>query len=130
MNNADSGPGSLRAALADASSGDTIDFDDSLRGQTITLTSGELALRTDLDIEGPGAADLTVSGNHASRVFSIVDRFTVAISGLTIADGFDPGAGGGIYNGNGGTLTLTGSTLSGNSASGGVRARAETSSTS
>ena len=35
----DSGPGSLRQALADANDGDTINFDPSLNGQTITLTS-------------------------------------------------------------------------------------------
>ena len=37
---ADSGPGSLRAAIAAASDGDTIQFDAALNGQTITLTSG------------------------------------------------------------------------------------------
>lgn len=36
----DSGPGSLRQALADANNGDTIQFDVALNGQTISLTSG------------------------------------------------------------------------------------------
>src|SRR5256885_9793974 len=36
-NNADSGSGSLRQALADAHNEDTINFDSSLNGQTITL---------------------------------------------------------------------------------------------
>src|SRR5262245_19554404 len=54
-NNLDSGAGSLRAAIKAASSGDTIVFDSSLAGQTITLTSGELAINQSLDIEGPGA---------------------------------------------------------------------------
>src|SRR5262249_44351261 len=71
LNNADSGPDSLRAAIAAARDGDTIDFDPGLRGQTITLTSGELLIDKTLDIEGPGAADLTVSGNDASRVFDL-----------------------------------------------------------
>ena len=39
---ADSGPGSLRQALADVHDGDTIHFDPALNGQTITLTTGEL----------------------------------------------------------------------------------------
>jgi hypothetical protein len=39
---ADSGPGSLRAEIPAAHSGDTIVFDPSLKGQTITLQSGEL----------------------------------------------------------------------------------------
>ena len=51
---ADSGAGSLRAEIAAASSGDTIKFAGSLKGQTITLTSGELALDKSLDIEGLG----------------------------------------------------------------------------
>ena len=38
-NTNDSEPGSLRQALADANDGDTIDFDVSLKGQTIALTS-------------------------------------------------------------------------------------------
>src|SRR5262249_60219394 len=55
-----------------------------------------------------------VSGNHASRVFNIAATFTVDISGLTIADGSVGIAfGGGILNA--GTLTVTDSTLSGNS---------------
>ena len=39
INTNDSGPGSLRQALADAQDDDTIGFDPSLNGQTITLTS-------------------------------------------------------------------------------------------
>ena len=39
-----------------AKSGDTIVFDPSLDGPTITLTSGELAISKSLDIEGPALA--------------------------------------------------------------------------
>ncbi len=55
MNNHDSGAGSLRADIAAATSGDTIAFADGLRGQTITLTTGELDITTSLNIDGPGA---------------------------------------------------------------------------
>ena len=55
LNALDSGAGSLRDTIKAASSGDTILFDSSLSGQTITLTSGELAITKSLDIEGPGA---------------------------------------------------------------------------
>src|SRR3954447_24114469 len=68
-NNHDGGAGSLRAAIKAANSGDTIVFAPSLDGQTITLTSGELAISKSLDIEGPGADKLAVSGNNAVRVF-------------------------------------------------------------
>jgi hypothetical protein len=43
-NTNDSGPGSLRQALADASDGVTIQFDPALNGQTINLTSAELVI--------------------------------------------------------------------------------------
>src|SRR5262245_21293910 len=52
---ADSGPGSLRAAIAAAAGGDTIVFDRALTGQTIALMSGELGIARDLSIVGPGA---------------------------------------------------------------------------
>src|SRR6516162_7434152 len=68
---ADGSAGTLRAEIAAAVSGDTINFDPSLAGQTITLTSGELAITKSLDIEGLGATQLAVSGNHAGRVFDI-----------------------------------------------------------
>src|SRR5207237_9801889 len=89
---ADSGTGSLRAEIAAAQSGDTIDFAPSLAGQTITLTSGELAINTSLNIEGLGADELTISGNNASRVFDISGSTTnVEIADLTIADGLATG---------------------------------------
>jgi uncharacterized protein (TIGR03118 family) len=85
---ADGSAGTLRAALAAAGSGDTINFAPSLDGQTITLIGGELAIAESLDIEGPGAALLTLSGNKASRVFDISGSTTsVTIAGLTIANG-------------------------------------------
>src|SRR5262249_45409401 len=109
MNLADSGPGSLRDAIASTSAGGTVDFQPGLTG-IITLTSGELALNKDLTIAGPGASVITVSGNHASRVFDVAAPETVVILGLTIADGRSL-SGGGILNA--GTLTASGLTLSG-----------------
>src|SRR5262249_35750736 len=55
MNNLDSGAGSLRAEIAAANPGDTIVFAPGLDGQTIQLTSGELAITKSLTIQGPGA---------------------------------------------------------------------------
>ena len=90
----DGGAGSLRQAIANSAPGDTIDIP---LGGTITLTSGELAITNDLTINGPGAASLAVSGNHASRVFNIgSSSATVTISGIAIRDGqAADGAGGG-----------------------------------
>src|SRR6266849_978481 len=65
---ADNGPHSLRQALVVASNGDTINI--TARG-TIILTSGELVVAKSVTIHGPGAAQLSVSGNATSRVFHI-----------------------------------------------------------
>ncbi len=118
---ADSGPGSLRAALACASDGDIIDAT-GVSG-TILLTSGELLVTKSVTIIGPGPGNLAVDGNAASRVFHITNAVTVTISSLTITNGHTAGlnfpddAGGGIYNDHA-TLTVSDCTLIGNSATG------------
>jgi len=123
LNTLDKGAGSLRATIKSAQSGDTIVFAPSLDGQTITLTSGELAINKSLDIEGPGASNLAISGNNASRVFKISqdqNPVDVTIAGLTIENGLDSGGdGGGILN-HSSTLTLNNDVLSNNDAVGSV----------
>jgi hypothetical protein len=111
-NQADSGPGSLRQAVIAANTmpgEDTIEFARSVH--TIKLTSGELAITDDVNIQGRGALRLTVSGNHNSRVFNIQSG-EASISGMTIANGRAdedapdlPSTGGGILNQ--GSLTLS-----------------------
>ena len=56
-NASDSGSGSLRQAILDAPSGSTIAFANNLKGQTITLTSGDLPINQSLNMNGPGAAN-------------------------------------------------------------------------
>jgi hypothetical protein len=87
MNNADSGAGSLRDTIAAAQSGDTIVFDSSLAFQRITLTSGPIALNSNLTIEGPGADLLAISGNHASQLFTLSGTAQVALADLTLTGG-------------------------------------------
>ena len=65
-NTNDSGAGSLRAAIAAAANGDTIDFAPALNGQTITLTSGALTITQSLTISGPGAGNLTITATLRS----------------------------------------------------------------
>ena len=116
-NTADGGAGSLRQAITDANAAagaDTVDFANSLNGATITLGGTPLSITSDLTITGPGASLLTVSGNNASRVFTISTGSTVLMSGLRITAGGNTSNGGGISNN--GTLTLTNSTVSGNTA--------------
>jgi hypothetical protein len=121
LNTNDSGAGSLRADIAAAGRNDTIVFAPSLDGQTITLTSGELLINKNLTITGPGAGELTISGNNASRVFEVAKGKQVALSGLTISNGLAvAGSGGGILVDAGGAgLTVSNTILSGNSAANG-----------
>ena len=138
-NTQDAGAGSLRATVGAAVAGDTIAFqipttdpgyDPSTGIFTITLTSGEIVIDKDLTIAGPSAANIAVSGNHATRIFNITTG-TVAISDLSLingkaqgADGFlqrepgMPGIGGAVLNQ--GTLTITRCTFKGNTARGGA----------
>jgi hypothetical protein len=119
LNNLDNGAGSLRDTIAAASSGDTIRFAGQLKGQTITLTSAELAITKRLDIEGLGADNLTLSGNHSSRVFDVTGGVTATIADLTITIGLAD-HGGGILNEAGASLTLSDVTLFNNQATGGL----------
>jgi hypothetical protein len=114
-NNNDSGAGSFRAALVSAANGDTIDFDSSLNGQRITLISGELLVDKSVTINGPGSDNLTVDGNHSSRVFH-VSRWVSAIAGLTITNGSAEGDGGGGIHNDHATLAVDNCTVSGNHA--------------
>src|SRR5688572_3697684 len=74
-------------AASGAYGGDSITFSLGLVG-TITLAGVQLRVSDDLTITGPGAKDLAVSGNDASRVFLISGPTSdVQISGLTITRG-------------------------------------------
>ena len=80
----------LRAALA---GGGTVTF--SCSG-TITLTA-TITIAADTTIDGSGQT-VTISGNHAVRVFTVNSGVTLNLNALTVADGSSYGNGGGIYN--------------------------------
>jgi hypothetical protein len=93
----DSGPGSLRQALADANDRDTIDF---VVNGTISLTSGELIIDQNITISGPGSNSLTVRPSSGSffRVFNVMPSHSITIQSLTISFGYAGFAqGGGIF---------------------------------
>ena len=121
-NSNDSGPGSLRQALADATDGDTIDFDPALKGRIIALTTAELVINKSITISGPGANLLAVSRAEDAtpfRIFNVVAGLTVVVQGITISNGSAPifGCGGGILNA-GSTLSVMNCAVSGNSTDG------------
>lgn len=125
---ADNGAGTLRAAIASAVPGETVQFDPSLANQTITLTSGQLEIDKNLIIDGTNAPGLTISGNNAYRVFDVkvdpsFNPTTVTLRNLTIVNGKttgigEEGAGGGIRTASGTTLTVENSQFQNNASSG------------
>src|SRR6266481_927824 len=107
--------GSLRAVIAAANWGDTIDF--AVTG-VITLTQGELGIEKDLTILGPGSDSLMIQrslepGTADFRIFHLLYG-TIGISGLTVNNGRSD-LGGGIFN-EVGSVLMRDVTVSGNSA--------------
>jgi hypothetical protein len=117
-NLADAGLGSFREAIyrANQTAGaDVINFDTTLAGGTINLTTGELGITEGLKIEGLGANLLTIDAGSQSRIFSI-DRGNVSIAGLNITGGYVDTFGGAIYNSSLSNLNLSQVGIFGNSA--------------
>ena len=127
-NTADGGAGSFRQAITDANINPgsfVINFQAGLTG-TITLLSGLPDLSASMDINGPGATQLTIQRSTAGgtpnfRIFTINSGKVVAISGLTISNGsaptggvFPANTGGAILNL--GSLQLSNTVVSGNTA--------------
>src|SRR6266487_3938730 len=109
----DGGPGSLREAIAKARGGSTITFDPGLRGKTIVLDSQDLSIsQKNLTILDPGI-DLSISGGNKALRVHILQGASVTISGLTFKGSKRTNV---IFNE--GTLMLTKSMVSGNTASG------------
>jgi hypothetical protein len=128
----DNGAGTFRTVVAGALDGDTIDLSQLTCG-TITLALGAVTTAVDnLQIQGPGQTQLAIDGAHADRVVVLSGAGTLAISDLTIANGYLAGD----YNGgcvrSYGNITLTRTTVSGceiaaisYAAGGGAAARAD-----
>ncbi|MGB0560811.1 MAG: CHAT domain-containing protein [Spirulinaceae cyanobacterium] len=114
----DSGFGTLRYQINNASPGDLVIFD---LPRTVTLTTGEIAWGTNnLTIDGNGS---TVDGGGSNRVF-YTSAQNATIQNITIQNGSSTYSGGGVYHGayfpastgGSGTLTIRNSTITGNSA--------------
>jgi hypothetical protein len=97
---------SLRQAIAaaNASDGNTVQFDAALAGSTITLATGQLVIDHAMTIVGPGAGKLAISGANASRIFRLDCPYygsrTVTISALSLVEGNTGGDGGALYSHN------------------------------
>src|SRR5713101_2445871 len=113
----------LRYAVAHAQSGDTILLTAAITAP-IVLTHGELVLSQNVTIKSVPTQTPTISGNGMSRIFEISAGAQVVLDNLNLIDGngladnpsgtaADDALGGAILNL--GTLTVSDSTLSGNS---------------
>ena len=104
-NGNDSGAGSLRQAITDAISGDTITFN---AGMTVTLNGTQLLITKNLIIDGDldnnNTPDVTIDANYKSRVIEIFSG-NVTLEGLVITHGSLSGNGG-----NGGDIAGGGET--------------------
>ena len=127
----------LRESILDANASpgpDTINFAPGLNGTIpLNIAFGQLEITTDINIDGPGARIISVSGEDNNRVFLVTGVGTTAtIEGLTITNGNAQllgtllGDGGGVLNVGGSTLNLIEVNVSGNNATslgGGVATR-------
>ncbi len=110
-----------QANANDNPSGSVIQFDPSVFNTTtpqtiiLTIPLDLTAQAGPVVIEGPGAAALTISGNHSNSVLEVDDGTTAILSALTISDA--GGVNGAIENT--GTLTMTDCTISGNTGTNG-----------
>ena len=111
-----SGGLTLREAITAADNGggnDRILFRSGLTG-TITLNGTQLPLIDEpLEIVGPGASELAVSGADASRILSVNGAVDLTISDLRLTAGKTASGGGAIYSNNA-DLIIRGATISQN----------------
>jgi hypothetical protein len=91
-NLSESGPGSLREAIAlanDRTGADVVIFKSGLTGQ-IDLTTGEMLISDTLTIRGPGPDKLAIDGQGVSRIFNVQNADAdsrLSVSGLTFQSG-------------------------------------------
>ena len=113
----DSGPGSLRNAIAGIQAGGVITFAPGLSGQTITLTGGQIVLSTNVTIDASALANgISINGNASSRIFQVNSGFSVILNALTLTNGYQGPNGFAGAIANSGTLAMNNCTLAGNSA--------------
>ncbi len=113
-NTADSGAGSLRAAITAANGHGGADKIPIETTGTIKLLTELPAVSGDVEIVGPGAGSLTVARSTAAPFFGVLRFFasTSTVSGITVRGGV-AATGAGILNGSG-DLTLVRVVVTGN----------------
>jgi fibronectin-binding autotransporter adhesin len=109
QNNSDHDTDSLRFDVGCVAPGSTVTFDPRMAGQTISLTSGEIAIGQSITIDGSNAPGLIVDAGNNSRVFNISAGGPVTLIALTLQRGSaNNAAGGAVYDSSGSLLVLIG----------------------
>ena len=107
--------GTLRWAMETANADININeiiFDTGLTG-TITLTSNLPNVSSNLVISGPGATDITISGDNQFKMFVINSGFTLDVTGFTFANSANDYNNGTIFAVSGSTVNASGIVVSG-----------------
>ncbi len=98
----------LRGALANAASGDTITFASNLAGDTVDLTivgdtsTGNSALLVSNTITIDGISGLTIAASGGMRLFTVATGGNLTLQYVTLSGGQAQGGNGGAPGGNGG----------------------------
>jgi hypothetical protein len=113
----DGSPGTLRAVIALAGSGDTIDLsalpgaDPACTSSRITLTQGQIPVSGAIIVVGPGQEKLAIDGNNSAAIFYSADSAgTLTLRDITVANGHNPGKRGGCIN-HAGSVVLDGAAV-------------------
>ncbi|MBB4080248.1 hypothetical protein GGR28_002878 [Lewinella aquimaris] len=94
---ADTGPGTLRQAVADAMPGDEITFIAATNGKAFHFKS-EIKIAKDLTIRGNGLNRTFLTGNQTNRVFNIMGGARVILAQLRMINGSSKESGGALQN--------------------------------
>jgi len=120
---ADSGPGSLREAIATANNEttnpgpDTIIFGQMTAGGTIALTTADanttlgpsgLVVTSTIDIQGTGQTITRGNTPTAFRLFAVTTAGNLTLDSLTLSNGLARGGAGGVSGGGGSGMAATG----------------------
>ncbi|QKK03882.1 MAG: hypothetical protein HND55_15215 [Pseudomonadota bacterium] len=100
------------------SGADEIVFDSSLSG-TLLLTEATLLLvQSEITITGPGATEITISGNDTTRILGVNPGASMSLTGLTLTDGYvnDPYGGAAVAAIFGASVALGDCVITGNNA--------------
>jgi predicted outer membrane repeat protein len=118
-NTNDSGAGSLRYVVSNATNNETITFAPALSGKTVLLTNGEVALSQNCTINASALPNgISLNGNQNSSIFEVENGASVMLNFLTLTNGYANSGGAVLVDANG-SLSLNNCILQDNIAYGG-----------